>query len=64
MRDFIHNFMEHNGVPVSRTSAECMDYLQNVKGFTFNVARGVLGRAVAKGYIIVSSTVPVKTYNL
>ena len=25
MRDFIHNFMEHNGVPVSRTSAECMD---------------------------------------
>lgn len=61
MESFIHDFMEINGVPVQRTSKECMDYLQ--KEYSFEVARGILGRAVAKGFIFVSNTSPVKTYN-
>ena len=55
--------MEQNGVPVQRTSAQCMDYLQNTLGYSFEVARGVLGLAVARGYILVTSVSPVKTYN-
>lgn len=62
MKDFIHNFMEQNGVPVQRTSAQCMDYLQNTLGYSFEVARGVLGLAVARQYILVTSVLPVKTY--
>lgn len=41
MRRFIHELMENNGVPVQRTSAECMHYLQNVLGYSFNVNRGI-----------------------
>ncbi len=63
MKNFIHNFMEQNGVPVQRTSTQCMDYLQNTLGYSFEVARGVLGLAVARGYILVTSVSPVKTYN-
>ena len=55
--------MEQNGVPVQRTSAQCMDYLQNTLGYSLEVARGVLGLAVARGYILVTSVSPVKTYN-
>ena len=65
MQEFIHSFMECNGTPKQHTSAECMDYLQNILGYSFEVARGVLGLAVARGYIIVTSekNAPVKTYN-
>lgn len=63
MKQFIHNFMEQGGIPVQRTSAQCMDYLQNTLGYSFETARGVLGLAVAKGYIFVSNVSPVKTYN-
>ncbi|WP_455533359.1 hypothetical protein [Roseburia inulinivorans] len=63
MREFIHSFMEHEGTPVQRTSAQCMDFLQNTMGYTFETARGVLGLAVAKGYIHVTNIYPIKTYN-
>lgn len=59
---FIHEFMEEEGIPVQRTSRECMQYLQE-HGYSVNVARGILGRAVAQGFIIVTAKVPVKTYN-
>ena len=49
--EFVHEFMESDGIPVCRISVECMRYLQNELGYSFNVARGVLGLAVAKGYI-------------
>lgn len=63
MKKFIHDFMEQDGVPVSRTSQECMSYLMDVLGYSFEVARGILGLAVARGYIRVSALYPVKTYN-
>lgn len=59
---FVHEFMENDGIPICRTSLECMRYLQNELGYSFNVARGVLGLAVAKGYIHVSSSNLCKTY--
>ena len=62
VKDFIE-FMQPNGIPVQRTSAECMDFLQNTLGYTFEVSRGVLGLAVSKGYILVTSVSPIKTYN-
>lgn len=55
--------MEIDGTPMQRTSAQCMDYLQSKLGYSFEVARGVLGLAVAKGYIHVTNTFPYKTYN-
>lgn len=63
MEYFIHEFMQCDGTPVQRTSKECMDYLQNILGYSFEVARGVLGLAVARGYVIVSAYAPVKSYN-
>ena len=63
METFIHKFMECDGIPIQRTSKECMDYLQNILGDSFEVARGVLGLAVARGYVVVSAYVPVKSYN-
>lgn len=63
MEDFIHNYMECEGIPLQRTSKECMDYLQNVLGYRFEVARGVLGLAVARGYVAVTAYTPVKSYN-
>lgn len=64
MRQFIHEFMENNGVPIQRTSAECMYYLQNVMGYSFNVSRGILGRAVVMGFIKCTSNYKdTKTYN-
>lgn len=63
MEAFIHKFMECDGIPIQRTSKECMDYLQNILGYSFEVARGVLGLAVARGYIVVSVYAPVKSYN-
>lgn len=63
MSDFIHRFMEIDGTPMQRTSAQCMDYLRNKLSYSFEVARGVLGLAVAKGYIHVTNTFPYKTYN-
>lgn len=62
MESFI-KFLECDGIPVQRTSKECMDYLQNVLGYSFEAARGVLGLAVARGYVIVTAYAPVKTYN-
>ena len=63
MEAFIHNFMECDGIKVQRTSKECMDYLQNILGYSFEVARGVLGLAVARGYVVVNAYAPVKSYN-
>lgn len=63
MEQFIHDFMEIEGVPVQHTSKACMRYLQDVLGYSFNVARGVLGLAVARGYIVVSAYTPMKIYN-
>ena len=63
MEYFIHKFIECEGIPIQRTSKECMDYLQNILGYSFEVARGVLGLAVARGYVVVSAYAPVKTYN-
>lgn len=63
MKKFIHEFMEQEGVPMQRTSKECMSYLQDELGYSFNVARGVLGRAVALGFITVTAVGPIKTYN-
>lgn len=63
MKSYIHEFMEYDGIPIQRTSKECMDYLQNILGYSFEVARGVLGLAVARGYVIVSAYAPVKSYN-
>nr|DAE74733.1 MAG TPA: hypothetical protein [Bacteriophage sp.] len=48
---------------MQRTSAECMNYLQGKLGYNFEATRGVLGLAVAKGYIHVANTFPYKTYN-
>lgn len=62
METFIHSFMEQDGIPIQRTSKECMEFLQN-QGYSFESARGVLGLAVARGYIAVSGYAPVKTYN-
>lgn len=50
-------------MPVQHTSKACMRYLQDVLGYSFNVARGVLGLAVARGYIVVSAYTPMKIYN-
>lgn len=55
--------MEIDGTPMQRTSAQCMEFLQNKLGYSFEVARGVLGLAVAKSYIHVTNTFPYKTYN-
>ena len=63
MLEFVHGFMEQEGIRVQRTSAQCMDFLQNTMGYSFETVRGVLGLAVAKGYIYVSNVYPVKTYN-
>lgn len=63
METFIHEFMERDGIPIQHTSKECMDYLQNILGYSFEVARGVLGLAVARGYVVVSVYAPVKSYN-
>lgn len=63
MYTFIHYFMELEGIPVQRTSKECMDFLMKEMGYSFEVARGVIGLAVARGYIFVSNMAPVKTYN-
>lgn len=54
MEYFIHEFMECDGIPIQHTSKECMDYLQNILGYSFEVARG---------YVIVSAYAPVKSYN-
>ena len=64
MEAFLHYFMEHDGIPVQRTSEECMSYLQDILGYSFEVAHGVLGLAVARGYITVSANAPVKTYGM
>lgn len=50
MYKFIHEFMECEGIPVLRSSSDCMNYLENV-GYSFNVSRGIIGRAVAMGWI-------------
>ena len=50
MGKFIHLFMENDGTPQSHTSKECMEYLKNI-GYTFNEARGIIGRAVSHGFI-------------
>ena len=64
MRQFVHEFMENDGVPIKRTSAECMDYLQNILGYSFNVSRGILGRAVAMKFVKCTSNFKdTKTYN-
>ena len=63
MHEFIHHFMEIDGTPMQRTSAQCMEYLQNKLGYGFETAREVLGLAIAKGYIHVTNTFPNKTYN-
>ena len=63
MKEFIHQFMEIDGTLMQRTSRQCMEYLQNKLGYSFETARGVLGLAVAKGYIHVTNTFPYKTYN-
>ena len=60
---FIYGFMECDGIPMRHTSKECMTYLQNILGYFFEVARGVLGLAVARGYVAVSAYAPVKRYN-
>lgn len=63
MHEFIHHFMEIDGTPMQRTSAQCMEYLQNKLGYSFETAREVLGLTIAKGYIHVTNTFPNKTYN-
>lgn len=50
MLDFIHNYMEIDGIPISRTSSDCMEYLKN-RGYTINESKGVIGRTVSKGFI-------------
>lgn len=62
METFIYGFMECDGIPMRHTSKECMTYLQNILGYFFEVARGVLGLAVARGYVAVSAYAPVKRY--
>lgn len=65
MRNFVdHFFMDEDGNIVARSSAGCMDYLQDTLGWSFESARGILGLAVAKGYIKVIATDPVKIYSL
>ena len=51
IKAFIHGFIESDGTPSPKTSAECMQYLQDVLGYGINVAKGVLGLAVARGFI-------------
>ena len=50
MIDLIHNFMQHEGTPINRTSFEIMNYLQS-QGYSFRQSCGILGRAVGKGFI-------------
>lgn len=65
MVEFVEKFfMTDDGDIVARSSAGCMDYLQNTLGWSFGSARGILGLAVAKGYIKVISTYPEKIYSL
>lgn len=62
MIKFIHDFMELEGVPQVRSSKECMDYLQNL-GYSILSAKGIIGRAVAMGWIIcINNTKNVKEY--
>lgn len=63
MEYFIHEFMECDEIPIQRTSKECKDCLQNMLGYSFEIARGVLGLAIAHGYVVVSAYKSVKNYN-
>lgn len=51
IKAFVHDFIESDGIPVAKTSAECMQFLQDALGYSVNVAKGVLGLAVAKGFV-------------
>lgn len=63
MNSFMHDFMEVEGVPHVRNSKECMDYLQNTAGYSFLTARGIIGRAIAMGWITcITNTNNVKEY--
>ena len=57
----LYGTRRHTGATYER---ECMSYLQDILGYSFEVARGVLGLAVARGYITVSANAPVKTYGM
>ena len=50
MISFIHSFTEHEGVPVQRTSEECMQYLQ-AEGYGFDEAIQILREAEEIGFI-------------
>lgn len=63
MISFIHSFMEEEGVPVQRTSEECMQYLQAM-GCGYYQAMQILSMAVRLGFIHRTSDVNgVITYN-
>lgn len=65
MGDFIEQFfMTDEGDIITRSSEGCMDYLQNNLGWSLAVARGILGLAVAKGFIKVVAVYPEKLYGL
>lgn len=42
--------MQQDGTPIARSSSECMQYLQ-MRGYTVQQSRGIIGRAVANGWI-------------
>ena len=65
MLDLIYDFMMINGDPIARTSKECMGYLQNNAGFSYNASRGILGKAVFQGFITcIMVTDDVKIYSI
>ena len=43
-------FFMHEGTPIARSSSECMEFLQ-AHGYSFQQSRGIIGRAVANGWI-------------
>lgn len=51
MHEFIHVFFGPDGT--IHTSAECVNYLVDIAGFSLQQAKGILGLAVARGYISV-----------
>ena len=50
MERFLQEFMQQDGTPIARSSSECMQYLQ-MQGYTVQQSRGIIGRAVANGWI-------------
>lgn len=46
----VHEFIEEGGVPVPKRATQIVNYLQ-AQGYSFESSRGILGHAVAAGFL-------------